>query len=100
MAGPRPDKLRRRGAGGKKGDRERDREREREMQAEFSGVESKRLPGDIGFLRAVKDFVLISHTIFFRNIGEDWNSDLDYVSSKTTPFWPEPKVHDQHVIRT
>lgn len=70
------------------------------MQAEFSGVESKRLPGDIGFLRAVKDFVCISHTIFFRNIGEDWNSDLDYVSSKTTPFWPEPKVHDEHVIRT
>lgn len=45
------------------------------------------------------EVVLISQMVFFRNMGKDWNSYLDYASSKTS-FWTEPKVHDQHVIRT
>ena len=62
-------------------------------------MESWRLPGERAFLRAVRDFVFISRTVFFRNIGKDWNSYLDYFSSKTAPLWTEPKVHDKHVVR-
>lgn len=58
--------------------------KKREREKEFSGVESKRLPRGTGFLKTVRDSVLISYTIFFRNIGKDWNSHLDYAFSKTT----------------
>ena len=44
--------------------------------------------------------VFIFQTMFFRNMGKDGNSYVDSTSSKTTPFWTEPKACDQHVIRT